>query len=165
VKQAPSDHLFVVDAGLRERDQAVQRLAPLGTVKPLEGSERLLLLTIAPGSLDAESAWSRARELLGDLGNVHPVLLAELGELHFPTGEISVRFHEVPPDDRLQEFAAEHGLRLRDRNEYVPQQAVFRPVDSSASYLPNLVKELADTKDTKAVWANTLTRFQRARGA
>jgi hypothetical protein len=165
VKQAPSDHLFVVDIGSQERDQAVQRLAPLGTVKPLEGSERLLLLTIAPGSLDAESAWSRGRELLGDLGSVHPVLLDELGEPHFPTGEISVRFHEVPPDDRLQEFAAEHGLRLRDRNEYVPQQAVFRPVDSSASYLPKLVQELADTKDTKAVWANTLTRFQRERGA
>jgi hypothetical protein len=165
VKQAPSDHLFVVDIGSQERDQAVQRLAPLGTVKSLEGSDRLLLLTIAPGSLDAESAWSRARELLGDLGSVHPVLLDELGEPHFPTGEISVRFHEVPPDDRLQEFAAEHGLRLRDRNEYVPQQAVFRPVDSSASYLPKLVQELADTKDTKAVWANTLTRFQRERGA
>jgi hypothetical protein len=165
VKQAPSDHLFVVDIGSRERDQAIQRLAPLGTVKPLEGSERLLLLTIAPGSLDAESAWSRARELLGDLGSVHPVLLDELGELHFPTGEISVRFHEVPPDDRLQEFAAEHGLRLRDRNEYVPQQAVFRPVDPSVSYLPKLVQELTDTKDTKAVWANTLTRFRREHGA
>jgi hypothetical protein len=165
VKQSPSDHLFVVDVGPQERDQAVQRLAPLGSVEPLEGSERLLLLTIASGSLDAKAAWSRARELLGDLGSLHPVLLDELGEPHFPTGEISVRFHEVPPDDRLQEFAAEHGLRLRDRNEYVPQQVVFRPVDSSASYLPKLVQQLADTKDTKAVWANTLTRFRREHGA
>lgn len=164
MKQAPSDHLFVVDVGSRERDEAVQHLAPLGTVQPLEGSERLLLLTIAPGSLDAESAWNRARELLGDLGSVHPVLLDELGEPHFPTGEISVRFREVPPDDRLQEFAAEHGLRLRNRNEYVPQQAVFRPVDS-ASYLPKVVEELTETTDTKAVWANTLTRFRREHGA
>src|SRR5689334_6098445 len=143
MKQAPSDQLFVVDVDPRERSEAIQRLAPLGNVKPLEGSERLLLLTIAAGSQDAESAWSRGHELLGDLGNVHPVLLDELGEPHFPTGEISVRFHEVPPDDRLQEFAAEHGLRLRNRNEYVPQQAVFCPVDSSASYLPKLVQELA----------------------
>jgi hypothetical protein len=165
VKQAPSDHLFVVDIGPQERDQAVQRLAPLGSVKPLEGSERLLLLTIAPDSLDAEAAWSQARKLLGNLGSVHPVLLDELGEPHFPTGDISVRFHEVPPDERLQEFAVEHGLRLRDRNEYVPQQAVFRPVDSSASYLPKLVQELAETRDTKAVWANTLTRFRREHGA
>ena len=164
MKQAPSDHLFVVDIGSRERDQAVQRLAPLGSVKPLEGSERLLLLTIPPGTLDAEAAWSQARELLGALGSVHPVLLDELGEPHFPTGEISVRFREIPPDDRLQEFAAEHGLRLRDRNEYVPQQAVFRPADP-ASYLPKLVQELAETKDTKAVWANTLTRFRREHGA
>lgn len=165
MKQAPSDHLFVVDVGSRERDEAIQRLAPLGTVRPLEGTEGPLLLTIAPGSLDAESAWNRARELLGDLGSVHPVLLDESGELHFPTGEISVRFHEVPPDDRLQEFAAEHGLRLRDRNQYVPQQAVFRPIESSASYLPKVVQELAETQDTKAVWANTLTRFRREHGA
>jgi hypothetical protein len=165
MKQAPSDHLFVVDVDSQKRDQAAKRLAPLGGVKPLEGNERLLLLTVEPGSLDSESAWSRARKLLGDLGSVHPVLMDELGEPHFPTGEISVRFHEVPPDDRLQEFAADHGLRLRDRNEYVPQQAVFRPVDSSSRYLPKLVQELADTRETRAVWANTLTRFRREHGA
>lgn len=164
MKQAPSDHLFVIDAGPQQRDPVAQRLAPLGSVKPLEGSDRLQLLTIAPGTLDAEAAWNRARQLLGDLGSVHPVLLDELGEPHFPTGEISVRFREVPPDDRLQEFAAEHGLRLRNRNEYVPQQAVFRPVDS-ASYLPKLVQELTEMTDTKAVWANTLTRFRREHGA
>jgi len=165
MKQTPSDHLLVASVSDPTKDEAVRRLSSLGNVKPLEGSDRLLLLTIAPGSLDAESAWSRARELLGDLGSVHPVLVDELGEPHFPTGEISVRFHEVPPEDRLQEFAEEHGLRLRDRNEYVPQQAVFRPADSSASYLPKLVQELANTKDTKAVWANTLTRFRREQQA
>ena len=163
MKQAPSNHLFVVDAP-RDRELAVQRLAPLGSVKPLEGNERLLLLSIPADSGEPETRWARAQELLGDLGTVQPVLLDEMGEAHFPTGEISVRFHEVPPDDRLQELAAEHGLRLRDRNEYVPQQAVFRPADPSASYLPRLVQELAGTKDIKAVWANTLTRFRRAYG-
>jgi hypothetical protein len=161
MQQAPSDHLFVVDA--HDRESAMQRLAALGRVKPLEGSERLLL-SISVDAGDSETRWARVQELLGDLGTVQPVLLDELGGSHFPTGEISVRFQEVPPDSWLQEFAAEHGLRLRDRNEFVPQQAVFRPTYPSASYLPKLVQELADTKDTKAVWANTLTHFRRVHG-
>lgn len=161
MNQAPSDHLFVVDVP-RDRESAEQRLAPLGDVAPLEGSERLLLLSTPSGTGDSEARWARAQKLLGELGTVQPVLVDELGEAQLPTGEISVRFHEVPADDQLHQFAAEHGLRLRDRNEFVPQQAVFRPADPSASYLPKLVRELAGTKDTKAVWANTRTRFHRA---
>jgi len=161
VKQAPSAHLFVLDIH-HDRESAVRRLAPLGSVRPLTGDERLLLLSIPAAPGDPETRWERAQELLGDLGTVQPVLLDELGETHFPTGEVSVRFHEAPPDDRLRELAAEHGLRLRNRNEFVPQQAVFRPANPSACYLPRLLQELAEEKDTKAVWANTVTRFHRA---
>lgn len=163
MKQAPSDNLFVVDVP-HDRESAVRRLAPLGSVRPLEGSERLLLLSILAEDSDPEARWARAQELLGELGTVQPVLLDDLGEAHFPTGEISVRFHEPPPDDRLREFAAEHGLRLRERNEFVPQQAVFRPAAPSTTYLPKVLQELAETGDAKAVWANTLTRFHRVHG-
>lgn len=166
MKQDPSNHLLVVEA--QSKEEAASRLSSLGDLQPLEGSDRLMLLSIAPSSpdaLDAETAWSRARELLGEAGKVHPVLIDEMGHSHFPTGEISIRFHEVPADERLQEFAVEHGLRLRDRNEFVPQQAVFRPADPSASYLPKLVQDLAESKDTKKVWANTLTRFHREHGS
>jgi hypothetical protein len=160
MKQNPSDHLLVVDTEPSRQGEAASRLSGLGTIKPLVGNPRLLLLTI-PRSLDPEAAWSRAAALLGDLGSVQPVLLDEIGELHLPTGEISVRFNEVPADDRLQTFAAEHELCLRDRNEFVPQQAVFRPAAASV-YLPSLLRELSQAKEAMAVWANTLTRFQRA---
>jgi hypothetical protein len=162
--QAPSHHLFVVDI-FRDRESVVNHLSSLGDVTPLEGSNRLLLLSIPAEACNPETRWAHVRELLGELGTVQPVLLDDFGDAHVPTGEISVRFHEAPPDDRLEEFAAEHGLRLRNRNEFVPQQAVFRPASPSTSYLPRLVQELAQTKDTKAVWANTLTRFHRAHGA
>jgi hypothetical protein len=161
MKQNPSQHLLVVTTESSRQGEAAIRLRALGTVKPLEGTPRLLLLTIRQDSLDPESAWSRAGALLGDLGSVQPVLLDELGNPHLPTGEISVRFNEVPADDRLRSFAAEHDLCLRDRNELVPQQAVFRPAAASV-YLPNLLKELSQAKEAMAVWANTLTRFQRA---
>jgi hypothetical protein len=162
VKQAPSNHLFVIDIP-RDRESVARRLTPLGNITPIEGSDRLLL-SIPADSGNPETRWAQAQELLGELGTVQPLLLDELGEAHFPTGEISVRFHEAPPDDRLEEFAAEHGLRLRDRNELVPQQAVFRPAVPSSSYLPRLVQELAQMEVIKAVWANTLIRFRRAHG-
>ena len=161
MRQDASDHLLIVSTKASSQDEAASRLRALGTVTPLEGNPRLLLLTIRQERLDPESAWSRAGALLGDLGSVQPVLLDELGNPHLPTGEISVRFNEVPADDRLRSFAAEHDLCLRDRNEFVPQQAVFRPAAASV-YLPNLLKELSQAKEAIAVWANTLTRFQRA---
>lgn len=163
MKQAPSQHLFVVDI-FRDRESVARHLASVGDVRPLEGSDRLLLLSVPAEAGNPETRWADVRELLGERGTVQPVLLDELGEAHVPTGEISVRFHEAPPDDRLEEFAAEHGLRLRNRNELVPQQAVFRPAVPS-SYLPRLVQELAQMEIIKAVWANTLIRFRRAHGA
>ena len=159
--QAPSNQLFVIDAR-RDRESAACRLAPLGNAQPIEQNENLLLLSIPANSGDPESRWARVQALLGELGTAQPALLDETGAAHLPTGEISVRFHEAQPEERLQEFAAEHGLRLRDRNEFVPQQAVFQPTDLASSYIPRLLQELAQTKDTKAVWANTLTRFSRA---
>ncbi|HEX2642630.1 MAG TPA: hypothetical protein VHU81_06540 [Thermoanaerobaculia bacterium] len=159
--QAPSNQLFVIDAR-RDRESAAHRLASLGSAQPLAESESLLLLSIPAENGDPETRWARIQALLGELGTAQPALVDETGAAHLPTGEISVRFHETQPEARLREFAAEHGLRLRDRNEFVPQQAVFRPADLASSYIPRLLQELAQTKDTKAVWANTLTRFHRA---
>lgn len=164
MKQNPSEHLLVVSTESTEpshQAEAAVRLSSLGTLTPLKGNSRLLLLTIHQQSLDPETAWSRAAALLGDLGSVQPILLDELGNPHLPTGEVSVRFNEVPADERLRSFAAEHDLCLRDRNEFVPQQAVFRPAAASV-YLPSLIKELSQAREAMAVWANTLTRFQRA---
>jgi hypothetical protein len=162
MKQTPSNHLFVINAAPADQEAARRRLASLGEVRPLEGSRDLLLLSVPPGILSAESAWSRARELLGSTGTVQPVLIDELGEHHFPTGEISVRFHQSLAEKELSRFAKDHGLRLRSRNQFIPQQAIFHPVDVSRSYIPELVEKIAEDKDIKAVWANTLTRFQRA---
>ena len=88
-----------------------------------------------------------------------PVLVDELGQAHLPTCEISVRFHTEPSDEALRQFAARHGLAVRERNKYVPRQVCFEP--SESSYLPDLVQELAPSKEVETVWANTLSRFRR----
>jgi hypothetical protein len=77
-----------------------------------------------------------------------------------PTGEITVRFREVPDDRQLQSFASGYGLRLLRRNDFVPQQAVFRPADRAD--LSSLVRTIEGDGSTKAVWLNTLSRYSRA---
>jgi hypothetical protein len=158
MRQAPSNHLFVVHA--QDQTAVAQRLSALGNAQPLIGAGALLLTLPAAG--DARSAWSQAREAVGSAGTVQPVLLDEGGDPHYPTGEISVRFKEAPGEEELRRFAARHDLRLVRRNEFVPQQAVFQPLDGSGSYLPELVEKLEGEEGTQAAWANTLSQYQRA---
>jgi hypothetical protein len=160
MRQSPSDHLFIIRVDPRDQVAATQRLAPLGPLQPLDGSEALLLsLRVAPSH--CRSAWRRAQEILGETGSVQPVLIDETGEPHYPTGEISVRFKAVPDEDRLHRFASDHGLRLLRRNGFVREQVVFKPLDSG-SYLPDLVQQIEREGVAQAVWANTLSHYQRA---
>jgi hypothetical protein len=76
------------------------------------------------------------------------------------TGEITVRFQEALDDHQLQRFASGYGLRLLRRNEFVPQQAVFKPADRTN--LSTLVRTIEGDGSTKAVWLNTLSRYARA---
>ncbi len=85
----------------------------------------------------------------------------EAGEPVQLTGEISVRFIASPEEEDLRRFSARHGLRLLRRNEFVREQAVFKPIDASRN-LPDLVHEIEREGAAKAVWANTLHRFHRA---
>jgi hypothetical protein len=84
----------------------------------------------------------------------------DVGEPVYLTGEISVRFYDSPGDEDLRRFTTRYGLRLLRRNEFVAQQIVFKPLDTTRS-LPELVQEIEREETTKAVWANTLRRFER----
>jgi hypothetical protein len=91
-----------------------------------------------------------------------PVLLDEEGVPHELTGEVSVRFTVSPSEEALRRFALRHGLRLVRRNEFVPQQAVFQPLEESP--LPELARKLEREEGVRAAWANTLSPYQRAAG-
>jgi hypothetical protein len=99
--------------------------------------------------------------LLGARATVQPVLLDESGHEQYPTGEISVRFLDAASDQQLKQFAESYGLRLHRRNEYVPEQAVFTPLEPVRRYLPDLVREVASNDGVRAAWANTLAHYRR----
>ena len=144
----------------RDREDVRRELGQLGEVVELSGSD-LLLLRLNKGSASAKAAWERIRKKLGEGESVQPVLLDESGSPQYPTGEVVIRFREAPSAARLKEFAEAHGLRLRGRNEYVPQQAIFELSEEAGSYLPKVVEEVAGEEDVERAWANTLAHFER----
>jgi hypothetical protein len=158
--QKPSETLFVVHTK-HDRAEVQQKLQKLAEVEELQGSDNLLLLHCRQKTPDAKAAWQLIRKKLGEQEIVHPVLLDESGYHQYPTGEISVRFESPPSDAQLKRFAASHQLRLHSRNEFMPQQAIFTPLKPNEQYIPELVQEVAHTKNIRQAWANTLSRFTR----
>jgi hypothetical protein len=144
-----------------DREKVQRKLKNLGEVEELKGSDNILLLHFRQKAPDAKAAWELIRKELGEGEIVHPVLLDERGHHQYPTGEISVRFQSTPSDAQLKRFATSHGLRLRSRNEFMPQQAIFEPLKPGEKYIPELVQEIAVAKNIQLAWANTLSRFER----
>jgi hypothetical protein len=146
-----------------EREPAVRAaLTPFGPLEGL-GQPGLLLFTVARGaSPDPHEGWRRIVAMAADCDWSTPVLRDPRGDLHFPTGEVTVRFAQPPSDREVEAFAARHALRGGRRNEFVAAQVAFRPVDPRSTYLPDLVDVLAGLSGVAAVWANTLSRYRRA---
>jgi hypothetical protein len=144
---------FVVKA--RDGDVAAlgERLGADVEVEPM--ADDLALVTA-----ERTVSWRRSRAEW-----VAPVVVDEGGRPGFPTGAIGVRFHEAPADGELQAFAGEHGLRLLRRNEYVPEQAVFAPVASGTTFLPDVVDRLRDDPRVQTAWPVTRSAYERVDSA
>lgn len=160
-QQLPSSNCFIVRPADDKKAVVTEHLSSIGEVEKLP-DENLLLLQTQQAAATPEAAWHDVREALGETVSVQPVLLDETGEAHFPTGEVTVRFHKAPTDEELKEFASRYRLSLRDRNEFMPQQVVFNPTHPNQSYLPKLVEEIAGQDGVKRAWANTLSHYKRS---
>lgn len=159
-KQIPKDDLFVVHLISQNKEEVLRRLQSIGSTEDL-GEENTMLLRVNKRFSGPQAGWQHLTELLGASGTVQPVLSDETGQPHYPTGELTVRFLKKPSTKDFKEFASRYGLRLRDRNEFVPEQAAFQVIDPAATYLPDLVQQIAADKTVKSAWANTLSQYKR----
>jgi len=159
-KQIPSRDTFVLVPGTVLGGSAAADLSALGSVEDL--GEGQLLLQVRDPAPDARATWQRLQVQAGVQHRVHPVLLDERGNAHYPTGEVTVRFRSAPSDAELRAFANAHALDLRGRNEFVGEQAVFLPRDAARTYVPDLVEELSRAEKVQSAWANTRSRYRRA---
>ena len=159
---APSAQQFVV----RVRTQVdamhiAARVAALGSAVPLAGHTDLLLVEVRLGAKYQKDSWQTLRACLGEAVVVLPVFLDSGGIVHYPTGEIVVRFKREVSDAALESFSREHNLQLCARNKFVRAQATFVPVALAEVYLPALLLELAADADVAAAWPSTLSVYER----
>ena len=159
-KQIPNSELFVVHLSSKDKDQVSRRLESIGSTEDM-GDHNTLLLRVKKKFAKPQAGWRRLAELVGSSGTVQPVLSDETGQPHYPTGELTVRFVKKPSNKDLKEFASKYGLKVRNINEFVPEQVAFQVTDPATIYLPDLVRQLAADKMTKSAWANTLSHYKR----
>jgi hypothetical protein len=160
MKQVPSENDFVIRLSSDKQEEARQGLASLGELEPLNAKD-LFLLRVNQTTDAPEVTWRKVTERVKSADLVQPVLIDERDYPHYPTGEISVRFKDALSDAQLAEFAAAHKLRVRKRNEFVAEQAVFSPLAANEVYLPEAVKRLATDDRVSEAWANTLSQYER----
>jgi hypothetical protein len=157
-RQSESARCLVVksrgEAGVR------RALGELGAVEDLDDSGLLLVRLHSPAH-DPKAAWSDVLERLDAVEWAGPLLVDEASGEHFPTGDVTVRFRHSPTEAELERFAAEHGVALRHRNEFVPEQATFVPLEPRRTYLPDLAGRLAKADDVARAWINTASRYRR----
>ena len=122
-------------------------------------SDTWLLRTSATHARDG---WHRATQALKPHEWPLPVLRDADGVAHYPTGEVTVRFVEVPTDPALSRFARSQGVTLIRRNALEPRQAVFIPSPPAREWLFDLIDRLAAAPGIARVWANTESLYRRA---
>jgi hypothetical protein len=159
VKQIPKPGFFVFYVEPKHKTEVARRLGSTGAIEELD--EGMLLLQVSTKASRPEAQWAEVVELVGPLAMVQPVLSDEKGNTQLPTGDLTVRFRKKRSDKQLQEFAARYRLRLRERNEFVPEQAAFKIDESSTTYLPDVLQQVAADKDVKDAWASTRSRYKR----
>jgi hypothetical protein len=143
-----------------EGPAAVQgQLTTLGRVEQVvQGIVALRLKTPAE---DPRAAWRDTLASCPEAKWAAPVLRDADGNELWPTGALIVRFRRRPSDKQLDAVAAEERLVIEARNEFVPEQASFRPRQPRAEYLPDLVARIARRGDVAAAWAGTASHYRR----
>ena len=159
-KQTPSPTALVVKPGAEPSAEVVDRLASLGTVRPIPGTERVVL-EVAGAAGSARELWRRVLDAVDRIRWAAPVVVDETGATHLPTGEVSVRFRRAPSAGELKRFASAHRVRVRKRNEFVREQVTVGPLDERECYLPELVEEISAEDGVLAAWADTMSEFRR----
>lgn len=135
------------------------KVRSLGPAEPV-GRDGLIVVHVANDE-DPKRAWEQA--IKSDAVEwAAPVLQDDTSEDHVPTGEVTVRFGRRPSQLDLERFASDNGLKLRDRNEFVQEQAAFQVAEPRKTYLPDLIDQLSQRRGVTHAWANTLSRYRKA---
>ncbi len=163
-QQIPIADFFVIPGYPNDKAIIAKALNSLATVERIAHYD-LLLLTMHKPSTDPRTVWHELiDQLMNRIGPQYlpiPIIQDELGVLHYPTGEITLRFQRSLSDQEVQNFCNEHGFCFRRRNEFVPEQIVCQAGQLGPSYLPDLIEQASSLPLVATIWLNTISTFER----
>jgi hypothetical protein len=159
----PSSTRFVARLPQATRAEiAFAGLQSLARYEPISGHPQLWLISLKRPARNPRAAWEKLRTVLGAEVALAPALVDEEQNIRLPTGTVIARFAQDPTDAELAAFGDELGLRVVERNKFVPKQVSFRPEKHDA-FLPELVDRVRRARPGLVnVWADTLSQYQRA---
>lgn len=146
--------------GIQNPLDQLARISDVEKVTVEVGNQSIFLVKIKNNSTSRQG-WKFLQQYLTDKEAVEPVMIDEAGHNLIPTGAISVRFLNVPSETEIEQLSCQFNLILEKKNQYIPQQLIFRPLKLSETFLPDLIQSISKIKGIKAVWANTCARYQR----
>jgi hypothetical protein len=149
----------VVALGTEGTPAAQSQLTALGRVEQV--TRGIVALRLETPAEDPRAAWRDTLARCPEAKWAAPVLRDADGNELWPTGALVVRFRSRPSDKQLDAFAAEERLVIEARNEFVPEQASFRPRQPRTEYLPDLVGRIARRGGVAAAWAGTASHYRR----
>lgn len=159
--QASADAFVIRLADEATLELLREEFGQVGSLETLPAHPELALLQLRAGGGDPKRLWRKLQATLGGKGSIMPVFRDAEDAARYPVGDILVRFKGSPSDHLLGEWAAKNGLRVRQRNKYVPNQVAFEPSDPREQYLPDLLERLEQGEDVAAVWPETLGAYRR----
>ena len=151
-EERPASRRFVVPVTGR------RGAAPAGEFATESLDDDTMVVTVPSSS---PSNWQEVATATGARW-VAPVLVDDSDHESYPTGQLTVRFHEAPSAAELEEVEREGGVRVVRRNEFVETQVVVEPVDPDHLYLPDLRARLEQRDDVASAWLSTRSRYTKA---
>jgi hypothetical protein len=156
----PSSRQFVVHGPEGANDRIARQL-PEHAATTTSPDTQSVIVELDDEDKDPRVSWRKLIDDVKDAEWVSPLMFDRDDQPHVPTGEITVRFGQHPSDEDLAAFAKTHGLRLARRNEFVSEQAVFRPRNARETYIPDLVDQICGDSSVASAWQSTKSAYRR----
>lgn len=131
------------------------------SVAPVPGAKDAFVIESAPG--EPRELFRKINDLVGSKALVAPVLADQDGKRLFPTGELQVRFHDVPSDDAIAAFVKRHSLGQAKRNKWAPKQVAFALRRDDRRFLPEITERIGADRTVDKAWPDVRARYRRFR--
>lgn len=154
---------FVVHLAAKAKASEVRKkVEQVGSWYEVPGHADTYVVKADAAFASPREGWEKLCKAVGSHGEVLPVFITAEGESQYSVGTVHLRFATPPSDAELKDWLPA-GVRVKERNEYVPQQIAVEAANPRQQFLPDMLTELQQQSGQEVqIWPETLQAFRRA---